>query len=279
MESIHELESQARTSSTANATVAGTEPSRSPHDGLSSSSRRTAHPSPHDNYGTSSSSLSRPRGGGLYPAAAAPFRVTSLRNSSYQPPSFGSQSSLTSSSSGVPEEARQQSSRSPFPNSNPNPSDERTALLHPRSGPPRQEATTTTCKPVGGGTILGLHNMAVVLPQFFVALVAAAIFKLTAASRSPALSLAQLAAAATGDDPSTTPPAGSELQGQNDVVWVLRFGGLAALIGMVVSRWVCETKSEREYREYLEWGWRRDAVLPTTPDPDCRRDDAEGSDC
>lgn len=121
--------------------------------------------------------------------------------------------------------------------------------------------------------------MAVVLPQFFVALVAAAIFKLTAASRSPALSLAQLAAAATGDDPSTTPPAGSELQGQNDVVWVLRFGGLAALIGMVVSRWVCETKSEREYREYLEWGWRRDAVLPTTPDPDCRRDDAEGSDC
>lgn len=112
--------------------------------------------------------------------------------------------------------------------------------------------------------------MAVVLPQFFVALVAAAIFKLTAASRSPALSLAFLSQLATsGDDPSTQPPpgSGSELQGQNDVVWVLRFGGLAALIGMVVSRWVCETKSEREYREYLEWGWRRDALLePPTPE-------------
>lgn len=120
--------------------------------------------------------------------------------------------------------------------------------------------------------------MAVVLPQFFVALVAAAIFKLTAASHSPSLALLP-AATAAGDDPSTRPPSpgDNELKGQNDVVWVLRFGGLAALIGMVVSRWVCETKSEREYREYLESGWR-DALLAPPP-PRERQDDAEGSDC
>ncbi|GAA5972190.1 hypothetical protein JCM8115_007152 [Rhodotorula mucilaginosa] len=271
MESIHELESARTAAATATATE------RSP-SGLSDSQRTAPVPDGND-YGTSStSSRPRPREG-LYPAAsaaaAAPFRVTSLRNSSYQPqPSFGSQSLLASSSSVVVPEETRQSSRSPFPNPNP---DERTALLPPRSGPRHEEAeraATTTSKPVGGGTILRLHNMAVVLPQFFVALVAAAIFKLTAASRSPSLALALLSRLATttatsGDDPSTQPPpgAGSELQGQNDVVWVLRFGGLAALIGMVVSRWVCETKSEREYREYLEWGWRRDALLePPTPE-------------
>lgn len=274
MESIHELEA-ARTSAAvaepSSAAAAGATPSRSP-DGLSNS--RAAPFS--DDYGTTSH---RPRGGGLYPAsvakqapAAAPFRVTSLRNSSYQPPSFGSNQTSLASEAASPAAV---SIKGAAPFSNPNSNDERTALL-PRSAEAAPPPTTT--KPVGGGTILGLHNMAVVLPQFFVALVAAAIFKLTAASHSPSLALLP-AATAAGDDPSTRPPSpgDNELQGQNDVVWVLRFGGLAALIGMVVSRWVCETKSEREYREYLESGWR-DALLAPPP-PRERQDDAEGSDC
>lgn len=94
-----------------------------------------------------------------------------------------------------------------------------------------------------GGTILGIHNLAIVAPQFFVALVAAAIFALLKTKRDPSNGLV---ADDGGDD-----DAGDGLRGQNDVVWVLRFGGLASLVGVLVSRFVLPTRSELEYREFV----------------------------
>lgn len=83
-----------------------------------------------------------------------------------------------------------------------------------------------------GGTILGIHNLSIVAPQFLVALISAGIFKVLSLSRSAPSTFAEDAGEAT-----------------NDVVWVLRFGGLAAAVGCVVSRWVLETESERAYKE------------------------------
>jgi solute carrier family 45 protein 1/2/4 len=80
-----------------------------------------------------------------------------------------------------------------------------------------------------------LHNLSIVVPQFFVALVSALIFRLT--SRSPS---------------SLTEAGGGEGE---SVVWVLRFGGLASLVGAGVCAWVVrETGSEREYREWVRSG-------------------------
>lgn len=88
-------------------------------------------------------------------------------------------------------------------------------------------------KSEAGGTILGIHNLSIVAPQFFVALVAALIFRILEAAREGA----------------RIPGAPDEggLGGSNDVVWVLRFGGIAAAGAAVMSRWVGKTRSEREY--------------------------------
>lgn len=103
---------------------------------------------------------------------------------------------------------------------------------------------TTTEGPAAeaGGTILGIHNLSIVAPQFFVALMAAIIFKLLSASRSSPSS-----GAGGGGEGDSDPG----LRGTNDVVWVLRFGGLAAAMGAVVSRWLIMPGSEREYREWV----------------------------
>lgn len=87
-------------------------------------------------------------------------------------------------------------------------------------------------KTPSGGTILGIHNLSIVIPQFFVALVAMMIFK------------------ALGSDPDALENGGG-LRGSGDVVWVLRFGGAMSLIGAVVSRWIKSTGSERSYVEML----------------------------
>ncbi|GAA5882529.1 hypothetical protein JCM3774_005187 [Rhodotorula dairenensis] len=257
MESIRELEAAAPPTPAESPSTAAREPA--------AAEDRTAATSVRD-YGSVSSSprLLKGRRGG------APFRVTTLRNASGAYQSFtaavGQSPSLHTVAASEPEW--------PFP-----PAvlpDERTRLVSSSppptpssSGAPNREQKQPT---VGGGTILGLHNMAVVLPQFFVALVAAAIFKLTAASPSPTRYLLFKGGGGGGDTFSPSPGDDSNgLRGSNDVVWVLRFGGLAALIGMVVSRWVCETKSEREYREYINCGWR-ESILDGGADQD-------GSDC
>ncbi|GAA5993015.1 hypothetical protein JCM10908_000799 [Rhodotorula pacifica] len=279
MESIRELESAPTTAAAADDSAAQDPDRQFYHASSSSPQQPQSSPSyPRDaprlpqDYGSVSQLGGKSRGAAGNSLGRAPFRVTTLRNSSYQP--YGSQSSIASASGSTP---------SDWPRSPNAATHERTGLLSPT----RLEATETdaeaTPKPVGGGTILGLHNMAVVFPQFFVALVAAGIFKLTASRSASARNiLLSLVYSATppeaGKDPSEG-PGGDGLRGQNDVVWVLRFGGLAALIGMVVSRWLCETRSEREYREYVEWGWR-DALPPGLSSADGNADrDTDGSDC
>jgi len=79
--------------------------------------------------------------------------------------------------------------------------------------------------PVAGGTIMGIHNLAIVFPQFIVscrsssgksadsqvAIVASIIFKLA-------------------DTHPDVQPTEGDAGGKNGVAWVLRFGGLMALV-------------------------------------------------
>ncbi|BGP19639.1 hypothetical protein JCM10213v2_007734 [Rhodosporidiobolus nylandii] len=83
-----------------------------------------------------------------------------------------------------------------------------------------------------GGAILGLHNLAIVLPQFLMAGGAAAAFALADHLSS-----------------SSSSSGGEKAQATNEVVWLFRVGGVCALVGAVVSRCVEETGSEKEYRE------------------------------
>jgi len=86
---------------------------------------------------------------------------------------------------------------------------------------------------VAGGTILGIHNLAIVFPQFLVSLAASVIFK--------------LADAQAHDNPANT----GAFYGKNGVAWVLRFGGLCTLVGAALCRMVPPTHTEREMRRRL----------------------------
>ncbi|KAI9512205.1 MFS general substrate transporter [Russula earlei] len=86
---------------------------------------------------------------------------------------------------------------------------------------------------VAGGTILGIHNLAVVFPQFLTALASSAIFK--------------LADAETHNNPANT----GTFYGKNGVAWVLRFGGLCTLVGAVLCRMVPPTRTEKDMRRRL----------------------------
>lgn len=44
------------------------------------------------------------------------------------------------------------------------------------------------------------------------------------------------------------------MRGSNDVVWVLRFGGLAAIGGAILSRWIVPPVTEREYVARVLYG-------------------------
>jgi len=83
--------------------------------------------------------------------------------------------------------------------------------------------------PVAGGTVLGIHNLAIVFPQFVVALVSSVIFH------------------AVDNDPTNH----NAYLGKNGVAWVLRFGGLCTLLGAIFARMVPPTQTEREMRRLL----------------------------
>jgi len=87
--------------------------------------------------------------------------------------------------------------------------------------------------PVAGGTVLGIHNLSIVLPQFIVALVSSAIFNLSDSH--------------IDEDPTNH----DTYYGKNGVAWVLRFGGLCTLIGAIIARMVPPTRTEREMRRLL----------------------------
>lgn len=145
-----------------------------------------------------------------------PFRATTSTSALPSPTSARNQarSSLTECSPLLPS-----NTRSPYPSN--------------QDGTPSPEAAAEAAE--AGGTILGIHNLSIVAPQFLVALISAGIFKILSLARSaPSLFLVGEAGDAT-----------------NDVVWVLRFGGLAAAVGCVVSRWVLETESAKAYQEWV----------------------------
>ncbi|WVR04092.1 hypothetical protein IAU60_001091 [Kwoniella sp. DSM 27419] len=120
----------------------------------------------------------------------------------------------------------------------PSPADERSPLTRSYSTADLEGAGDgmeyTGSGPVAGGTIMGIHNLAIVFPQLIVALVAWLILKLA-------------------DQESDISPTsgGAEVKGKNGVAWVLRFGGLMALIGALISRKVPPTKTEKAMRRRL----------------------------
>jgi len=86
---------------------------------------------------------------------------------------------------------------------------------------------------VAGGTILGIHNLAIVFPQFLTALASSAIFKIADA------------------EAHNTPTSTGAFYGKNGVAWVLRFGGLCTLFGAILCRMVPPTRTEKEMRRRL----------------------------
>lgn len=117
----------------------------------------------------------------------------------------------------------------------PEATDEMAPLLSGELDEDIEDALAAEEREQSGGTILGIHNLAIVAPQFFVAIVAAVIFKLLGTS-----------------DPNDGDGSSGGLRGTNDVVWVLRFGALMSLIGAIVSRRVLVTPSESAYTKLLE---------------------------
>jgi solute carrier family 45 protein 1/2/4 len=80
-----------------------------------------------------------------------------------------------------------------------------------------------------GGTVLGIHNLAIVVPQLFVALLASLILRTKSAHASD-----QGDAGGSSSDVS--------------VVWVIRMGGVAALFAAILTRFVPLTQTERLMR-------------------------------
>ncbi|KAG9007123.1 hypothetical protein FRB90_009533 [Tulasnella sp. 427] len=92
-----------------------------------------------------------------------------------------------------------------------------------------EEIVYESTQPVAGGTILGIHNLAIVMPQFLIALISSAIFRIADQSRDPSA-------------PEYV------YYGKNGVGWVLRFGGICAFLGAAICRRVPPTKTEKEMR-------------------------------
>ncbi|KAJ7129532.1 hypothetical protein C8R44DRAFT_777013 [Mycena epipterygia] len=114
-------------------------------------------------------------------------------------------------------------------------SDERQPLMRRRSLD-AYEAGAEDVSPaarVAGGTILGVHNLAIVAPQLIVAIATSVIFKIVDGD--------------TVGDPNNE----NTYLGKKGVAWVLRFGGVATLFGALLARKVSPTPTERAMRRRL----------------------------
>ncbi len=80
---------------------------------------------------------------------------------------------------------------------------------------------------------MGIHNLAIVFPQFLIALIASLIFKMSEAT------------AGEGG-----PGTGSS-KNNHAVAHVLQFGGCMALVGSLICRRVPPTKTEKAMRRRL----------------------------
>jgi len=84
--------------------------------------------------------------------------------------------------------------------------------------------------PWAGGTILGIHNLSIVVPQLIVAIATSIIFRVV-------------------DGPSTDQS--DTYLGKNGVAWAFRFGGLCTLVGALLARRVPPTPTEKAMRRRL----------------------------
>lgn len=100
----------------------------------------------------------------------------------------------------------------------------------------------------GAGTILGIHNLAIVAPQFVVAIIASLIFSAVHSSLSATHLVLNSPALASLADRDHRVAQGGVVNPAKGTVWVLRFGGSMALIAAVVARFVPLTLSERQRR-------------------------------
>ncbi|KAJ6515756.1 hypothetical protein C8R45DRAFT_217962 [Mycena sanguinolenta] len=86
---------------------------------------------------------------------------------------------------------------------------------------------------VAGGTILGVHNLAIVAPQLIVAIATSVIFQIV------------------DGEANANPDNENTYLGKNGVAWVLRFGGVATFFGALLCRKVSPTPTERAMRRRL----------------------------
>ncbi|KAF7355434.1 ANK-REP-REGION domain-containing protein [Mycena sanguinolenta] len=86
---------------------------------------------------------------------------------------------------------------------------------------------------VAGGTILGVHNLAIVAPQLIVAIATSIIFKIVDGEANA--------------DPNNE----NTYLGKNGVAWILRFGGVCTFFGALLCRRVAPTPTERAMRRRL----------------------------
>jgi solute carrier family 45 protein 1/2/4 len=121
---------------------------------------------------------------------------------------------------------------------------------------------------VAGGTILGIHNLAIVFPQFLVSPFRSLPISVLTSSKIAIISsiIFKLADAQAHENPANT----GAFYGKNGVAWVLRFGGLCTLVrrpllsvliscvltlfwqfGAVLCRMVPPTQTEKEMRRRL----------------------------
>ncbi|KDR83615.1 hypothetical protein GALMADRAFT_235899 [Galerina marginata CBS 339.88] len=84
--------------------------------------------------------------------------------------------------------------------------------------------------PWAGGTILGIHNLSIVVPQLIVAIATSIIFRVV-------------------DGPSTDES--NTYLGKNGVAWAFRFGGVCTLVGALLARRVPPTPTEKAMRRRL----------------------------
>jgi solute carrier family 45 protein 1/2/4 len=82
--------------------------------------------------------------------------------------------------------------------------------------------------PVAGGTIMGIHNLAIVFPQF---IVSSLLFRLVWLIIIQVAIVASVIFKLADTHPDVQPTEGGQGGGKNGVAWVLRFGGLMALVG------------------------------------------------
>jgi len=103
-----------------------------------------------------------------------------------------------------------------------------------------------------GGTVLGIHNLAIVMPQFIVS-GARSRFRVHFLIPSQVAIVTSIIFKLVDGDPRTESLAElpNTYLGKNGVAWVLRFGGLSTLFGAIFARMVPPTATEKAMRRRL----------------------------